>query len=132
MEKDYKNWHQLKSEINKFDKLPTFKEREIWWCSIGINVGHEADGKNRYFNRPVIIIRKFNKFLFLAAPLTTKIKNNPFYYKINFKNTDQCVMITHLRLYDSRRLHDKMGYLSTDQFEDLKESIANMILKKPL
>lgn len=131
MEKDFKNWQKLKSEINNSEKLPTFNEREVWWCSIGVNVGHEADGKSRYFNRPVIVVRKFNKHLFLGAPLTTKIKNNPFYHKIHFKGVEQCVMITHLRLYDSKRLHDKMGDLPSAQFQSLRQSLANMILKKP-
>jgi len=26
--------------------VPRFSEREIWWCSVGVNVGHEADSKH--------------------------------------------------------------------------------------
>ena len=51
MEKDFQGWHQLKININESKKLPTFNEREIWWCSIGTNIGFEMDGKNGPFHR---------------------------------------------------------------------------------
>jgi mRNA interferase MazF len=137
MEKDFKNWHTIKSQINESTRLPTFKEREIWWCSIGINVGHETDGKNQYFNRPVIVVRKFNRHIFWAVPLTTQIKDNPFYFPIHFTGCnahkrEQRAMLSHLRLYDSKRLHDKMGRLPHDQFDALLEALSGLILKKPL
>jgi hypothetical protein len=44
------------------DKQPNrlFKEGDIWWCSIGMNVGVEIFGKGKYFARPVIIFKKFS------------------------------------------------------------------------
>lgn len=136
-EKDFKSWHSLKSRINTSQQLPTFKERELWWCSVGVNIGHEIDGKNQYFNRPVIVIRKFNKHIFWGVPLTTKFKDNPFYFPIDFTGHEKhprkrYAMISHLRLYDSKRLHDKIGRLSYDQFEALQFALAGLIIKKPL
>jgi hypothetical protein len=46
MEKDFWKWHSLKSEIEGHVFVSPFYEREIWWCSIGANVGAEEDGKN--------------------------------------------------------------------------------------
>ena len=45
---------------------PSFKEGELWWCSIGINVGVEIFGKGPDAVRPVVIFKKINKFLFLS------------------------------------------------------------------
>jgi len=125
--KDFSGWTTLKEEINKTTPSPTFKEREIWWCSIGINIGDEIDGKNRYFNRPILIIGKFNKNLFWGVALTTKIKENPFYFKLDVHDKPCCVMLSHLRLYDSKRLHNKMGKVSPHDFEAIKLQLKSLL-----
>lgn len=58
--KDYKNWHNLKLKIenNGTKKKKKFREREIWWCSLGENIGFEQDGKNEKFERPILVLRK--------------------------------------------------------------------------
>ena len=91
--KNFSGWFKLKQKINDYHHLRSFQEREIWWCSIGVNIGHEEDGKNERFQRPVLIIHKFNKHLFFGVPLTTQIKNNKFYHKIIFagKGNAQCL-----------------------------------------
>ena len=42
------------------------------------NIGYEIDGKSREFTRPVIVLKKYNQYSFLAAPLTTTQKPNPY------------------------------------------------------
>ncbi|MEZ4614427.1 MAG: type II toxin-antitoxin system PemK/MazF family toxin [Caldilineaceae bacterium] len=130
--KDFEGWHQLKAEMDAHENVPTFKNREIWWCSIGVNVGHEIDGKSRYYNRPILVIRKFNTRLFWGVPLTTRTKENPYYLPIDFTGSEQlhrsqCVMLSHLRLYDSKRLHDKMGRLPHEQFERVRKALRAML-----
>ena len=130
--KDFAGWHRLKTHIDANEKIPTFKTREVWWCSIGVNVGHEIDGKNRYYNRPVLVIRKFNNRLFWGVPLTTQQKENPYYLQIDFAGgkkipSSQYVMLSHLRLYDSRRLHDKMGRLAPEQFKRVRTALKSLL-----
>jgi len=72
MNKDYGQWHYLKSKIEIDTPSPQFRELEIWWCSLGKNVGTEEDGKNNLFERPVLIFRKFNKEIFWGLPLTSR------------------------------------------------------------
>jgi mRNA interferase MazF len=125
--KDFAGWNDLKIQLNSLAEVPGFQEREIWWCCLGINIGHEMDGKNRLYSRPVLVLRKFNKHVFLGLPLTTKIKSNPYYYPIHFKERDQCVMLSQLRLWESKRLTTRMGRLSSPQFEQVKEATKNML-----
>jgi len=40
MKKDFQNWHKIKADIDQFRLSPFFREREIWWCSLGANVGY--------------------------------------------------------------------------------------------
>jgi mRNA interferase MazF len=123
--KDFDNWNDLKKSIHNDDKgLTIFQERDVWWCSIGLNIGHEQDGKGDYFNRPVLVIKKFNNRLFWGVPLTTQIKDNKYYYRFTLKGKEQCVMLTHLRLYDAQRLTDRMNRLSENEFNEIKNKLA--------
>jgi len=127
MEKDFDNWAELKKSLQKHEKLPTFSEREIWWSSVGMNVGHEEDGKNEFFSRPVLIIRKFNENLFIAAPLTKQIKVNYYYHKIHFKEIEQCVLLSQIKSMSSKRLASKIGDLSSKQFKEIREKLVQII-----
>jgi hypothetical protein len=73
MQKDFDTWNNLKKEIHTKDIRRFCDPREIWWCSIGINIGSEEDGKNKLFERPVLIIRVFNRHMVRIVPLTRKI-----------------------------------------------------------
>lgn len=127
MDKNYSAWQQRKSLLHHKAAAPLFKQREVWWCSIGVNIGHEEDGKSDRFTRPVLIIRKFNAQLFLGVPLTTQVKPNPFYYPIHFHDKEQCIMLSQLRLWDSRRLSNRLGWLPKDQFDEIRKAIRDMI-----
>lgn len=51
------------------DERPSklFNEGEIWWCSIGMNIGVEIYGKGGRFTRPVLIFKKFTANSFLGV-----------------------------------------------------------------
>ena len=125
--KDFDGWDTVKQDINTAERLPSFKEREIWWCSIGVNVGHEIDGKNSRYNRPVLIVKKFNKRLFWGVALSTQLKDNKHYFLIDLHGKKQSVVLTHLRLYDCKRLHDKIGGLSPTDFNGVKQALTDSL-----
>ena len=79
MNKDFDDWNELKNKYESHNNQ-IFEENEIWWASIGVNIGFESCGKNSNFNRPVLILKKFNKFIFLGIPLSSKIKQGKYYY----------------------------------------------------
>ena len=90
------------------------------------------DGKNRFYNRPVLVVRKFNARLFWGVPLTTQIKDNPFYFQLGYKGHEatelkRCAMLSHLRLYDSKWLHDKMGRLPHEEFQTVKAALKALL-----
>lgn len=62
MSKDFDSWNKLKKRVNyAFRERDRAKEREIWWCLIGHNIGSEQDGSYERFERPVIILKRFNE-----------------------------------------------------------------------
>lgn len=127
MEKNFDYWNDLKKYIDTNHNCPTFREREIWWCRIGLNIGHEENGKGEDFSRPVLILRKYNNHLFFGVPLTTKIKENPYYHKIIFKGLLQCAMMSQERTFESKRITDKLGKITTEEFEKLREYFRRII-----
>lgn len=129
MEKDFDPWSNLKKKLDVQSNSPSFEEREIWWCSIGLNIGHEENGKSDVFSRPVLVVRKFNKHIFLGVPLTSKVKeHHKFYHKIHFKDKEQSVMLSQIRVWESKRLTKVKGKLSTDQFKEVRNLLSKIVL----
>jgi mRNA interferase MazF len=58
MQKDFDKWNEQKKELDKKQKDMLFKEREIWWCNLGLNIGDEENGKGEKSTRPILIIKK--------------------------------------------------------------------------
>lgn len=129
-EKDFKNWATEKEKIHfsENDTDAYFHEGDIWWCKLGVNIGNEQDGKGMKFSRPVLIIKKFNQFLFWAVPLSTILKHNPYYALC--QNLDQRIrsaMISQLRLISVKRLTDKITSAEKDSFMNIKKAIKNLL-----
>lgn len=123
---EFELWSKEKSKLDKNDGSVFFTERDVYWCGIGKNIGDEEDGKGNRFARPVLIFRKFNDHLFWGLPFSTKNKDNPYYLQINFQKQVQSAMISHLRLYDGKRLNSRMGKLSEDEFKKIIEAVQKV------
>ncbi len=73
-EKDFDGWNEQKKNVHKEEKELFFREGEIRWNFVGVNIGREEDGKGELALRPVLVIKKWNKNIFLDIPLTSKEK----------------------------------------------------------
>ena len=129
MDKDFDKWAVTKKIIDKKRTVPFIKERDIYWCSIGINVGDEENGKSILFSRPVLVFKKFSASLFWGIPLSSKIKDNPYYLQISFKDTVNSAMISHLRLYDGKRLNVRLCRLGRMEYVKVIKVVENLIPK---
>lgn len=128
MKKDFQRWHTLKSSIHEASPTPLFRERELWWCSLGANIGVEADGKNDLFERPILVWRKFNKEMFWGLPITSKEKTGKsFYFTFGFQGETPTVVLSQLRVLSSKRLIRRLGKLSDSEFEKLNNAISDFI-----
>lgn len=127
MLKNFDKWNEYKKAIDKNGRLVNFHEREVWWCSVGINIGSEQDSYSAEFRRPVIIVKKFTSTIFWAIPLTTRIKveDNRITFKFNGVRSDALVL--QMRALDCRRLVSKMGNLSQTEFNMILVSIIQSI-----
>jgi len=127
IQKDYNSWNTSKQRLNNKNGDVFFYEREIWWCSIGVNIGHESDGKHSYFERPVLILKIVGKELFWGIPLTSSIKINRFHAQIWVNDNLSSAMITQMRIFSSKRLLRKMGSIDKHDYLVVKTSILNIL-----
>lgn len=134
MLKDFINWIQRKIFLHTQNRVIPFTEREIWWCDIGINLGYEIDGKNKTFNRPVLIVRKFNHRQFWGLPLTTKQpKNNLYSFEIKTNKGKSFAAMSQLRCLDVSRLSTplvKNYKLPENDFEQITNKLVEILTKK--
>jgi mRNA interferase MazF len=82
MEKDFDAWNEEKKIRDQEERIVFFREREVWWCAVGINIGREQNGKDKQFQRPVLIIKRINTEMFLGIPLTSRFHKNSYIEKI--------------------------------------------------
>lgn len=116
MEKDFDKWNTVKKTLEERTDIFCNK-REIWWCSVGANVGAEASGKNELFERPALILKIYNIQSVLVAPLTSKPKSDKYHTRINYENRNGWVVLSHARTISPRRLQRKMCRIGKKQYQ---------------
>ena len=127
MKKDFDSWNSIKKLTeSKFDNFGVH-EREIWWLSFGVNVGVEIDGKNNDFERPDLIIRKFNRQMVWVLPTTLQAKDEKFHEKFTFEGKEYFVALTQLRTISTKRFLRKIGMMPKEDFEKVKERIVGFL-----
>jgi mRNA interferase MazF len=128
MRKKFNGWMILKDAIHNSDKPSVFyKQREIWWVSIGRNVGFEEDGKGEYYSRPVLVIKGFSKQLFWGVPLSTTKNRGIYYHEFIVNDKTSVALLSQLRTFDTLRLVSKYGTASQRDFDVIKNKIKDLI-----
>jgi mRNA-degrading endonuclease toxin of MazEF toxin-antitoxin module len=113
--KEFDLWNEKKKEIEQSNVERLCREREVWWCSLGVNIGSEQDGKNELFERPVLVLKRYNTDLILVLPITSAEKDNMYYVKIKSVMSSS-VILSQIRSIDSKRLLRKVGMLSIKDY----------------
>ncbi|MCK4387059.1 MAG: type II toxin-antitoxin system PemK/MazF family toxin [Candidatus Pacebacteria bacterium] len=129
VKKDFGKWISAKEKIHNKKQGVFFHEREIWFCSLGLNVGFEQDGKGNDFLRPVVVFKKFNNDIFLGIPLTKKDKNGKYYFDFYLnKKLKSVAILSQIRLIDSKRLlYRRKEVISKTDFEKMKKGLKKLI-----
>lgn len=133
MQKDFDTWNLEKKQLEGCGhSFLSFHERQIWWCSLGLNLGDEQDGKNELFERPVLVFRKFNNRIAWVIPLTSKCKEGPYYFALpNFgalKNS--YLILSQVRLVSAKRLRRRMARISSSQFHEIQKRFVALVFNK--
>lgn len=132
MQKDFDGWNKKKKIIHSIECINTkFKEGEIWWCSTGLNVGHEIDGKHNTFERPFYILKKCGDTMFIGIPCTTNIKLGIFAYLLNILQWSFILNFSQIKSMSANRLLRRMVNVSSYTEKDIKNKFFYYINRKP-
>ena len=128
MDKDFDRWNKNKKQIHLTHENKLYHAREVWWSSLGTNIGFEQDGTGEDGERPVLILKGFSKQVCLVVPLTTSKKKNPynlFLGKIGDKEAS--AIISQIRLIDTKRLINKIGFIDQEIFDRTRKAVKDLI-----
>ena len=129
----FNEWNRLKKELH-FSKKPRvhFREREIWFISIGKNIATEIYGKGDDFLRPVIVFRKIGRYNFLGIPLTSQLKeDNPYRVKVRFRDRVNDALLNQIRVFDAKRVVYKIGNLSKESQKEVERKFLDFYRLTP-
>lgn len=121
MHKDFDKWNEDKKRTHAEDPR-LYTVREIWWCRFGVNIGTEQDGRGELFLRPAVILRGFGPDACLVVPLTTAIREHPLRISVGTVDGRHArANLSQLRVVDTRRLVEKIGFLEKDIFTNIRK-----------
>lgn len=110
MIKRFLQWIHIKEKLHNTIYYPPFvSEGEIWWASIGDNIGQEINGKGDNFSRPVYIYHKFSHNFYLVIPMTSKIKEGSWFLGIHHEGKNVFLCMNQLRTLDIRRFRARLA-----------------------
>ncbi len=131
MQKNFDQWNSVKKETDKREAIFKFQPRDVWFVRVGENVGFEQSGKGKDFLRPVLVFKKFSKELFWGIPLTSSLKNKDKKYYFAFSSPSyekqSVAILSQIKLFDSKRLIYKIGYVEKKDFSELKGKLIQLI-----
>ncbi len=128
MKKDFKRWQDIKQHLDNIETRATFSVRDIWICSLGANIGDEQNGAEEDFTRPVVVLRKFNDHICWIVLLTKTRKDSSYYVQFDFiGNETSSAIISQVRTIDAKRLIRKIGFVSVEDFKNIKEKLKALL-----
>lgn len=129
--KRFLEWIGLKQKLDASQSIvPKVSEGQIWWASLGENVGYEINGKSQLFTRPVIIFKKLARGFYFVVPTTTQQKIGTWYLSFNHKGVKEVACLHQARSIDYRRLYSKLGELDHLDYVKVADGLKNLYFQK--
>jgi len=126
--KRFVGWAKLKARIHFAERQVFPKEREIWWVSLGQNIGVEINGKHENFERPVLVIKRFNVEAVLILPISSRIKNDQYHWEFtNSEGNLNTINLSQVRSISNKRFVRKIGKMAICDYQKIKDSFKKMI-----
>ncbi len=128
MIKNFTQWNTQKQNIHESGIPKLYHTREIWWCAFGVNIGHEQDGGGLKKLRPALILKGIGPDTCLVVPLTTSDHEHKYRIKIGDVNgVKATAVVSQMRVVDTRRLIEKVGFLDKTTFEIIRKAARDML-----
>ncbi|MDB5245375.1 MAG: hypothetical protein JWN90_480 [Parcubacteria group bacterium] len=127
--KRFLEWIRIKSALDKkTHQAPDVSEGDVWWASLGENVGHEIQGKDQNFTRPVIIYKRLSRNFYFVIPVTTKPHRGTWFVSYRFHSMAVTACLHQARSIDYRRLFSQLGHIDKASFARVQEAFRKLYL----
>lgn len=128
MYKDFDSWNIRKRKLENRLNLPMPKERSVWVCRIGENIGSEQCGPKPLFDRPALVVKKFNNSMYWVIPLSSKQKDLDYYF--NFTDPHGklvSAILAQMKLVSVKRFMREMYVMPKDTYTTLITEVRNIL-----
>ncbi len=122
------DWLKKKTYISerKLDSSFHVSAGEVWWCSLGENIGVEMNGKGEDYLRPVLVFKYFNKNHIWVLPISSQ-DSSPFHLKIPSQPSPERVVISQIRTVSTLRLYRYINKLNVSDFHYITDSFMDLL-----
>lgn len=124
--KRFDEWNEVKTNLHNDAKTPKVDEGDIWWCSIGENIGVEINGKSGLFSRPVLVLKKLSRYGFLGIPLTSQFHEGSWYVSFEFQGKNEFAVLAQARTFSVSRLYNRIGVVPDSDLELVRNGFRRL------
>ncbi|HEY1041287.1 MAG TPA: type II toxin-antitoxin system PemK/MazF family toxin [Candidatus Paceibacterota bacterium] len=126
--KEFKMWSRVKMSINEYNHIRRVHERDIWWCSMGVNVGDELDGKGQEFGRPVLVMKQLSARMVLIVPLTSSQSEHKYRLDVGYVKRERSkIILSQIRVVDTRRFMERITILDKKTFGAIQKAARELL-----
>ena len=123
----FDKWNELKQKLHAKKQPLRFHPREIFFVSVGENIGQEVYGKDELFLRPVLVYKKLSKTTFLGTPLTSTKREGKNYFSFEYKKGKTSIaQLNQIRVFDSKRLRYYSGKMKISDYKKLEVKLNEL------
>jgi len=127
MEKDFDKWNEKKKILDGKSTRFLFHPGEIWWCSVGLNVGSESYGKGDNYQRPVLVLKKLSSDQFIGLPVSTQKKVGSWFVEVNSSVGIRWILLYQIKMFSAKRLQYCFIILEACEFEKVKQKLEILL-----
>ena len=127
MEKDFDEWNKKKKRLEKNSIEFLFNTGEVWWCSVGLNVGMESCGKGEQYHRPILILKKLSRNICIGIPLSTQTKIGTWFTDITIHGETRCALLYQIRMFSTKRFQRRLATLDRLDFKKIKQKLEQLL-----
>ena len=127
MQKDFDKWNKQKKQLENIAPDFLFNTGEIWWCSVGLNVGVESCGKGEKYQRPILVLKKLSHNSLIGIPLSTQKKEGSWFEEITILNETRYALLYQIRLFSTNRFQRRLTTLDVKDFKKIKEKLEALL-----
>ncbi len=114
-------------KVNGIKNLPMFRERDILFIFVGLNIGSEQNGHGEMFLRPVLIYKKLSKTLFIGIPLTSTKKTGSYYVSFILKGRESIALLLQIKMFYIKRIEYFHSRLGRNTFQFIKKRLIKLL-----